>query len=112
MFRSFFKQPEVPEINAQAAHGRQQAGAMIIDVREPDEWQDGHIPGALHIPLGSLGARASEIEREREVIIVCRSGNRSSRATAALQRAGYSNVKNLSGGMISWVEFKLPVTRR
>jgi rhodanese-related sulfurtransferase len=112
MFRRLFKQPTVPVITPDKAQDRQQAGAVIIDVRELEEWQEGHIPGALHIPLGSLSARVNEIDRNREVIIVCRSGTRSGRAVAALMQAGYPQVANLSGGMIAWVRLHLPVTRR
>lgn len=112
MFRRLFMQPDVPVINPGEAQTRQRAGAVIVDVREIDEWQDGHIPGAVHIPLGSLGTRAREIDPGSEVIVVCRSGNRSSRAVAALMQAGYPKVKNLSGGMIAWTRLNLPVTRR
>jgi rhodanese-related sulfurtransferase len=112
MFRSLFKQPTVSVITPDKAQDRQQAGALIIDVRELDEWREGHIPGALHIPLGSLSAHVNEIDRNSEVIVVCRSGARSGRAVAALMQSGYTQVANLSGGMIAWARLNLPVTRR
>ena len=88
--------PSVPSVAAAAvAHG-----AAIVDVREPDEWQAGHIPGALHIPLGELPARVGELP-DGEIVLVCRSGARSGRAVAWLNRSGAAAV-NLDGGMQSW----------
>lgn len=111
IFRTLFGQPAIPSVSAPEAKARQDAGALIVDVREPYEWAEGHIPGALHIPLGSLAARARELNTARELVIVCHSGNRSGAAVAALQRAGYQRVNNLDGGMIAWARMRLPVTR-
>lgn len=99
----------MPALSPQDARARQQAGALLLDVREPAEWRAGHIPGALHIPLGSLQQRLGELDREQEIIVVCRSGNRSAHAVAALQAAGYHNTHNLSGGMMAWSRQRLPV---
>jgi sulfur dioxygenase len=76
----------------------------VIDVREPDEYVGplGHIRGAKLIPLGQLGRRLDELPRDRPLVIVCRSGARSAQATVALQRAGFPQVANLSGGMLRW----------
>jgi glyoxylase-like metal-dependent hydrolase (beta-lactamase superfamily II)/rhodanese-related sulfurtransferase len=78
--------------------------AQIIDVREQEEFEGrlGHIPGAKLIPLGDLARRASELARDRLIIIVCRSGARSAQATVILQRAGFNDVANLAGGMLRW----------
>lgn len=111
MFRGLFGRPAVPAVAAGEARARQEAGALIVDVREPGEWREGHIPGALHIPLGSLAVRAGEIDPSREVIVVCRSGNRSATAVTVLRRAGYQRVSNLSGGMLAWTRQRLPVAR-
>ncbi|RUS45694.1 rhodanese-like domain-containing protein [Cohnella sp. AR92] len=73
----------------------------IIDVREPDEWNSGHIPGAKHLPLGQISARHSELDPKRETIVVCRSGNRSGLACELLEAMGY-DVVNLTGGMLGW----------
>jgi rhodanese-related sulfurtransferase len=74
--------------------------AVILDVREPDEWQAGHIEGALHIPLGDLPSRSGELPGD-ELVVVCRSGGRSARAVAWLTQNGYPAV-NLDGGMGAW----------
>ncbi|HEV3291130.1 MAG TPA: rhodanese-like domain-containing protein [Streptosporangiaceae bacterium] len=76
-------------------------GAFLLDVREPGEWLAGHAPGALHIPLGQLGARVGEISRDRELYVICRSGHRSAQAARALAGAGWQ-VHNVADGMTGW----------
>jgi phage shock protein E len=85
--------------------------SILIDVRESEEWRDGHIPGSVHIPLGQLDERLSEIPRERDILLFCRSGNRSGRATAALRSIGFTRVTNVEGGILAWTEQGLPLER-
>lgn len=75
---------------------------VVLDVREAMEVAMGKIPGAKHIPLSELPQRLHEIDRDKETVLVCRSGNRSHFATEFLVQNGFSNVKNMLGGMISW----------
>ena len=112
ILRNLFGRPALPGISAAEARTRQQAGAQIVDVREPDEWRAGHIPGAVHVPLASLQARMRDLDPQRELIVVCRSGNRSAMAVSFLQSAGLAGAVNLEGGMIAWGRHGLPVTRR
>jgi len=65
------------------------AEALLVDVREPDEWAAGHAPGAVHIPLGQLGARYTEIPQDGRVYVICRAGSRSAQAISILQQNGY-----------------------
>jgi len=88
-----------------------QRGNVLVDVREPAEWQSGHAPGARHIPLGQLAARMGELPQDGEIITVCRSGNRSAKAAELLRGAGYRTVHNLKGGMTAWAKDGLPVER-
>lgn len=74
---------------------------FLVDVREDDEWAQGHAPDALHIPLGSLSERAAEIPRDRQVYVVCRVGGRSAQAVRALNEAGWQTA-NVAGGMQAW----------
>lgn len=74
---------------------------FLLDVREPWEVAEVAIPGAVNIPLGSLAERVDEVPRDRKIVVVCRSGNRSRAATDALDRAGW-NAHNLKGGMGAW----------
>ncbi len=75
---------------------------VLIDVREEDEVAQGMIPGAKHIPLGELPDRHGEIPQAEEIILVCRSGNRSSKAYGYLESLGYKGLKNMTGGMLEW----------
>ncbi|HEX3737261.1 MAG TPA: rhodanese-like domain-containing protein [Solirubrobacterales bacterium] len=83
------------------------AGAQLVDVRVDHEWETGHLPGAIHIALPELAARAAELDRDRPVILYCRGGSRSDMATVALAAAGYDAVK-LSEGATGWEEEGLP----
>lgn len=100
------KQPA--DLDPQQAASRIRSGAIVVDVREPQEWHAGHIPGALHIPLGQLAIRSGELAQDVELIAVCRSGVRSAEATRALGQAGYA-VTNLAGGMKAWHRAGLPI---
>ncbi len=93
------------------AHQRQSAGSLLIDVRERQEWNSGHAPGAKHIPLGQLAQRARELPKDRELLVICRSGNRSSVAVELLQQAGFPQVHNVTGGMVVWQRVGLPVVK-
>jgi rhodanese-related sulfurtransferase len=77
------------------------AQAHLVDVREDDEWAAGHAPGALHIPLGSLGELCGQIPRDRDVYVICRAGSRSARACQLLSADGWQ-VLNVSDGMLGW----------
>lgn len=82
---------------------REQDRIGVLDVRKVEEWAKGHIPGATHIPLEALPLRVSELDPQREWIVVCRSGNRSAKACAFLAERGF-RVRNLQGGMLAWKE--------
>lgn len=76
-------------------------GAAIIDVREDDEWQAGHIEGALHVPLGDLPTRLDDLPLDDDMYVICRTGGRSNRAVAWLTNNGF-DAFNVAGGMGSW----------
>ena len=84
-------------------------GAWLLDVREDDEWAAGHAPGARHIPLGELSARAGEVPQDQAVYVICRSGARSARAAQALAAAGWEAI-NVAGGMQDWATAGRPMT--
>lgn len=113
MNQSLFKRgPKAPETSvADASTAYTEGSVQFVDVREPDEWAEGHIPGAVHIPLGSLPGRAGELDAERPVVVVCRSGVRSLAGTEILLDAGFSDAKSMAGGMIDWTEAGNPVER-
>ena len=82
--------------------------AILIDVRTPAEYRDGHIPGVANIPLDELEKRVSEVPKDKKVVLICRTGNRSAQGTKLLRSKGFDNVFNSTGGMSTW---KGPVTR-
>lgn len=90
------------EVDVTTAASMQQAGAFMLDVREPDEWAAGHIEGATLIPLGELAARAAEVPADQQVVVVCRSGNRSAQGRDILLGAGLPAVTSMAGGMNEW----------
>lgn len=111
MFRNFFSKPAVAEVSPEEARAKQQAGAVIVDVREPYELREGYIPGAVHIPLRSLSPRMKELDPSKEIVVVCRSGNRSITAVQFLQQGGFMQVSSMAGGMIGWARQRFPVQR-
>jgi rhodanese-related sulfurtransferase len=96
---------------AQAAALLDNPDVVFIDVREQDEYDAGHIPGVKLIPLGSVPARMSEIPKDKTVVAVCRSGNRSTQATQFLRDQGFDNVHNMAGGMNQWSQAGYKVER-
>lgn len=93
-----------PITNVQDLHGALTGTnpPLVIDVRTEREWQKGHLPGAMHIPLGDLARRASEIPRDRTVATMCEAGYRSALAASVLARAGLDRIINVAGGMSAW----------
>jgi rhodanese-related sulfurtransferase len=85
------------------------ADAVLIDVREDDEWVAGHAPGAVHLPMMQIPARMAEVPRQGDVVVVCRSGVRSANVVAYLIQHGWDNVFNLDGGMHEWEAFGRPM---
>ena len=78
------------------------AEAYLLDVREPDEWEAGHAPGAHHVPMMEVPARMAEVPTDVDVVVVCRSGGRSGQVVSYLRNNGWDNVRNLDGGMHAW----------
>jgi rhodanese-related sulfurtransferase len=85
----------------------------LLDVRSAQEFrQDGHIAGAHLIPLGELSGKLAQLPQDRTVVCICRSGARSGAALNQLAQAGFTNIRNLSGGMMGWNGANLPTTRK
>lgn len=107
----------VRQLSAQEVQLRRQGGAppLLLDVREPEEFTGelGHIPGSLLIPLKELPVRAKEIDayKNRDLIVICRAGVRSTTAAAILTGLGFDHISNLKGGMLDWNDQRLPVER-
>lgn len=100
--------PAVPQVGPADAQARVQAGAVLLDVREPAEWTAGHAPDADHIPMGNVPAAVSRLPRDAEIVVVCRSGARSQKVAEWLAHQGFT-VMNLAGGMQAWAASGLRV---
>ena len=87
--------------------------AIVLDVREPGEYANGHVLNAKPIPLGKLKERMGELEKYRDhpIVVVCKSGNRSGTACYLLNKAGFSEAYNLSGGVLAWQKSNMPLEK-
>jgi rhodanese-related sulfurtransferase len=90
-------------ISVQEAQQKRENGAFMLDVRTIKEWNAGHIPGATLIPLDQLSARYGELPTGQEIVIYCRSGNRSAQALSLLSDAGMSDIFSMDGGINNWI---------
>ena len=82
---------------------------FLLDVREPDEYASGHIAGITLIPMGEVAARLSELPKDKEIIITCRTGTGSGQVADFLREQGFTNVHNMEGGIVAWEEAGYPV---
>lgn len=97
------------EVDVARAYEMYQSGALLVDVRTQAEYDEAHIPGSVLIPLDELPDRLAEIPTDRDVVVVCRSGNRSKEGTAILRDAGYPRVTCMTGGIRDWTAAGYPV---
>jgi molybdopterin/thiamine biosynthesis adenylyltransferase/rhodanese-related sulfurtransferase len=97
---------QIREVTAEEARARAAKGAVLVDVREPDEWANGHIPEAIYIPRGFLELRIEDKvpDKSKEVVVYCAGGTRSAFGAKSLQELGYTNVSSLAGGFGKWKE--------
>ena len=84
---------------------------VVVDVREPWEYRQGHVPGAMLMPLGQLSMRLSELNPEKPVAVICATGNRSQSASALLGQKGFKTVYNVLGGTTQWMRSGLGIER-
>jgi rhodanese-related sulfurtransferase len=97
------------EINAEQAYQKYQAGAFLLDVRTQKEWNEYHAPNTTLIPLDQLQARMSEIPRDKEIVVICRSGSRSQEGRDLLLSGGFTQVTSMAGGLQEWSALGYPI---
>lgn len=90
------------EVSVKQAVEMQAAGAFVLDVRTQEEWNEYHAPNSVLVPLDQLPNRLSELPRDQEIVVVCRSGNRSATARDLLLKAGFGKVTSMAGGLKQW----------
>lgn len=100
--------PDVPEISIDALAARPPT-AYVLDVREPEEYAAGHVPGAVSLPQSELASRLDDVPRDRPLLVICHSGSRSLRSAQFLARMGYAEVVSVAGGTAAWREAGKPV---
>jgi rhodanese-related sulfurtransferase len=98
------------EISVAQAKDMYDSGAYVLDVRQPEEWNQVHIPGTTLIPLGELQNRLDEVPKGKDVVVVCRSGNRSQQGRDILLNAGFDQVTSMAGGVNQWSAAGYPTT--
>jgi rhodanese-related sulfurtransferase len=104
-------QAPAQELTAAQAYVKWQEGVFFLDVRTQEEWDDFHLKGSRLIPLSELQDRLAELPRDREIVVVCRSGHRSLTAVNILQGEGFTQLASLSGGLQAWQEAGYPVEK-
>lgn len=104
----------ISEVNTLEATRLMNDEALLLDVRDDNEWAVGRLPNAVHIRLAELSKRISELEKykDKPIVVYCRSGHRSARACALLKKSGFASPKNLAGGIVAWEQANLPITRK
>lgn len=90
------------EISVNDAYAKYNAGVFLLDVRTAEEWAEYHVPDTTHIPLDELDKRLGELPRDQEIVVICRSGNRSQEGRDILLKAGFSPVVSMAGGLKQW----------
>jgi rhodanese-related sulfurtransferase len=98
----------VPEIDVAELARRHAAGAYVLDVRQADEYEAGHVPGAVLVPLDQLEARQAEVPSDAPVLVICKSGGRSAKAVQYLAPLGV-DATNVAGGTMAWIDAGNPV---
>ena len=98
----------VSEIDVDELHRHHAAGAPVVDVRQPHEYEEAHVPGAVLIPLGEVPERVEELPQEGPIFLICRTGARSLRAAEFLETQGIVAI-NVAGGTLAWIDAGFPV---
>jgi rhodanese-related sulfurtransferase len=96
-------------INVGDAYQLYQNGAFVLDVRTQEEWNEYHVPNTTLIPLDQLSSRLNEVPQDRQIVVVCRSGNRSQQGRDILLNAGFKQVTSMSGGLTEWRANNYPI---
>jgi rhodanese-related sulfurtransferase len=105
-------EPALVQMSQEALLERQQKGddaTYVLDVRSPEEYASGHVPGAVNIPYDQVASRMAEVPRDRDVVLYCKSGRRAGIAAEALAGQGYTRLQHLEGDIVAWVAKGRPV---
>ncbi len=104
--------PALAPISQETLLERQQKGdqaAFVLDVRSPEEYASGHVPGAVNIPYDQIASRIAEVPKDQDVVLYCRSGRRAGIAAEVLAGQGYTRLQHLEGDIVAWVDKGRPI---
>jgi rhodanese-related sulfurtransferase len=96
-------------VSVDKAYSMYQDGAFLLDVRTVEEWNEFHAPNTTFIPLDELASRVDELPRDRQIVVICRSGNRSQQGRDVLLEAGFTQVTSMTGGLNAWRSSGYPI---
>lgn len=99
---AFYRFTPFTEISASQAYQKYQQGTFFLDVRTQVEWDNGHLANSTLIPLDQLSSRLTEIPKDQDVVVICRSGVRAKQGTSTLREAGYTHAVSMTGGLLAW----------
>jgi rhodanese-related sulfurtransferase len=99
------------DISVQELQTAAETNRIVLDVREPSEYAEGHLAGSTLLPLGQVAAQAGQLDKDAPVYVICRSGNRSVTASQTLVKLGFRDVRNVKGGILAWQTAGYPVVR-
>jgi rhodanese-related sulfurtransferase len=105
-FKTGYKNVSVQELHAASEPNR-----IVLDVRQPEEYASGHLPGARLLPLGKVSSQAAELPKGIPLYVICHSGNRSRQASEILSRLGFKDIRNVQGGILAWQAAGYPLER-
>ncbi len=109
-----FFQPNIPQVDATEVKKTidTKENVILLDVRTPDEYAEGHLPGSVLMPLQTLQQNVTQFtDKSKKMYVYCRSGSRSAHAVVLLQQLGFTNVENMKGGMLAWSAKVYPVSK-
>ncbi|AWR87955.1 MULTISPECIES: rhodanese-like domain-containing protein [Thermaceae] len=111
LFNGCAPKPGYKDVSVQELRAASEPGRVVLDVREPYEYAEGHVPGSTLLPLGQVAARAGQLPKDAPVYVICRSGNRSVQASRTLAELGFKDVRNVQGGILAWQSAGYPLER-
>jgi len=97
------------DVSVQDLQAASEPNRIVLDVRQPEEYAGGHVPGARLLPLGEVSSQAAELPKDAPIYVICRSGNRSKQASETLAQMGFKDVRNVQGGILAWQSAGYPL---
>lgn len=111
LFNSCAPKPGYKDVSVQELQVASEPNRIVLDVREPYEYAEGHVPGSILLPLGQVATQAAQFPKDATVYVICRSGNRSAQASRTLAELGFKDVRNVQGGILAWQSAGYPLER-